>query len=462
MTKTGGLAVAALFLLACASPCFWQAGSCLDLIVEGEGSAPSLEVSLATETGTSQIGAVPHEVRLPIRLRVTPPPGVLSSIVRSISVRGNVEGQAQQAKVDLSWPEGAHVEARILLGPASVPPPDLGAAGDLTPDPALRFMQPQSIEEPGLRAELLAVADFGRGVEIAVVFAMDVDLKIGRLALLKRQGDGKVVEQMSLGEVSRPSKLIAGDVDGDTRADLLVQSREEGAVVRLLNQGGGLRRDPPAMFLASPAAALVSDGHLFVLGAPPASGKLHVFKNRAPLGEIEVPAEPVALRAGDLDGVGGVDLVSAHRRGGIHRYLRRDGAKVEPAGPIGGCQDARDVSVGALDDDRSADDVAIACASDESIEIVRQAGTLRFPRLMPSLLAKADFNGDQIDDIAVLQKGSFVTVLLSGGGGFTPLTWPVPFPLSGAIEAADLNQDGRPDLVLSAQGWLYLLMNQWP
>jgi FG-GAP-like repeat len=76
----------------------------------------------------------------------------------------------------------------------------------------------------------------------------------------------------------------------------------------------------------------------------------------------------------------------------------------------------------------------------------------------------ADFDGDGVRDLAVVSgnvNGGIVSVLLAVGDGTfkQPLTFPVD-PIESAIVAADMNADGRPDIVtLSGQAKVGVLLN---
>lgn len=84
-----------------------------------------------------------------------------------------------------------------------------------------------------------------------------------------------------------------------------------------------------------------------------------------------------------------------------------------------------------------------------------QGGYLTYPTgVLPTGVAAADFNGDGRPDVAIANAGSgSVTILLnSGAGGFTA---PAPLSLGQAdfspttLIAADLNRDGKTDLVVN-------------
>lgn len=104
--------------LAACSPivgiCDEVAGSCMDLIVGGNGSYSSLEVSLGktsesialiTSDGTGKLPTVPYHVRL------VPPVGIRSGQLGWLSARAvNASGALLSTRLNnLYWPDGSHV-----------------------------------------------------------------------------------------------------------------------------------------------------------------------------------------------------------------------------------------------------------------------------------------------------------------------------------------------------------------
>jgi len=71
-----------------------------------------------------------------------------------------------------------------------------------------------------------------------------------------------------------------------------------------------------------------------------------------------------------------------------------------------------------------------------------------------------DFNGDARADLALIERDSVVLLLNDGHGVFGASAIPVP----GAVELAsgdlNLNVDGLPDLVVSAEGAVYVILSQ--
>src|SRR5262245_28326760 len=70
----------------------------------------------------------------------------------------------------------------------------------------------------------------------------------------------------------------------------------------------------------------------------------------------------------------------------------------------------------------------------------------------PDHVAVADFNGDQIDDIAVSDRAGGVNILLAKGRGkFQPPVFYFAGQICQGVVAVDFNGDHKPDLLLADQ-----------
>lgn len=134
------LALALLWAPSCQKHgvCDNLSGSCLALHVEGEGAFDALSTTLhldgdaAKRTGDTA-GEPPSEIELPLTLRVVPPPEVLASQVRMITVdglRGSYIAATAASEPGFTWPEGSHVELSLRLRDTATLP-DGGSAADL-------------------------------------------------------------------------------------------------------------------------------------------------------------------------------------------------------------------------------------------------------------------------------------------------------------------------------------------
>jgi hypothetical protein len=284
-----------------------------------------------------------------------------------------------------------------------------------------------------------------------------------------------------------PTALVASDVDGDGRLDLVVANQNDGTVTVLINGDGG-RFEPagPALQVGGAPVALAlavfdrdAAGRLDLAVVDRLNNTVRVFRNQGnghfhpvPV-EIAVGLRPIDLAVGDLDGDGRPDLAVVNQGDGTLTLLQNKGgafARLQrdlPVGP-GPCS----VAVGPLDGDGQP---VIAIATQE------HNGRISLVRLVPGALGgaavykladspveigvaprqveivdlrRADAGGRL--DLVVLNAGSgTVAVQLNKGAGAfqagasfdTPLEAP-----SGLFAIGDFTNDGRADLVVVSRG----------
>jgi hypothetical protein len=285
--------------------------------------------------------------------------------------------------------------------------------------------------------------------------------------------DGSFRERRQVPVHSDPAIIAAGDLDGDGAIDLvtanaLIDNPAAGNVSVLINEGGGAFRLQANYAAGSGHTALViqdldGDGTLDVAAAGLLSKDVSILQNRG--GGALSPAESLAvgfgleaLAAGDFDRDGSVDLVAVGSKSLV--LLRNDGragffeAATLPLGASGIL--ARD-----LDGD-GALDLALA-ADDSAVRILYHAGESGFSAPMSFVsacaepaLAGADLDGDGAVDLALagigatfLRSSGCVAVLWNDAGRLFDAPQRLDPPRSESdIIAADLNLDGRPDLLV--------------
>ncbi len=275
-----------------------------------------------------------------------------------------------------------------------------------------------------------------------------------------------------------PSAVAVGDMDGDSRDDLVVAYETSSVVAVFLGNGDGTFIDRIVLPVGDGPESVVvddidGDGNLDVVTADtfgdsvtilPGSGDGSLRRSQ----RLQVGMGPCGLGTGDLDGDGDVDLVVGLGIEGRLLVLRGVG-RGKFVGPcVGDCGEDGQVSV-----DELVRGVNIAlgglaveeCAAfdvdgdgtvtvDELVRGVNGALDSCGPPSVgagetPAGLVVADLNRDTVPDVALADRGSdALTVLFGLGDGSFDAPEDVPSgALSSALLAADLDSDGRLDLV---------------
>ncbi len=287
-----------------------------------------------------------------------------------------------------------------------------------------------------------------------------------------------------------PSSVAATDLDGDTHVDIVVVHRaSDDAWVFLADGSGGF-----AFFQAFSvgnfpqgviALDLDGDPHpdLATTAVPFNSGSVTSWLGNGDgtfsLGEVLTADDGTrSVEAADLNGDGRLDLVVTNStRGNISAFLGDgDGTfGAEERTPVGSASSSpTDLALTDLNGDGDRDVVTSnAQSADQSIARVLGDGDgtfstpLAFPTTCsrPESVVAGDFdrNGDPDVAIACFDSSEVAVMLGDGAGGFAP---PVIYDLLPAmanpywILSADLDRDGREDLVTSNNGGLSFLRSR--
>jgi len=240
-----------------------------------------------------------------------------------------------------------------------------------------------------------------------------------------------------------PHGIAAGDLNGDTRADLVVESWEEDAVIPIWGDGrGGFAIGPKLAVGDHPyhklrVADVNGDRRLDIVTANLESHTVSVLLGNGSGGFADAPGSPLpagsspfGVAVGDVDGQAGSDIVVVNR-GGSSRDASRDAVHIllrqgdrfrpamRPAVALG--RSPTNVAVGDVDGDGIAD---IAVGNWESRDITLMlggrsdfraaAGSPYAVGAPPSDVALGDLNGDGAADLVVSRYGeSAVSVFLT-------------------------------------------------
>jgi hypothetical protein len=273
----------------------------------------------------------------------------------------------------------------------------------------------------GPRSVALADMDGDRDLD-AVVAGFEGDRSLGRppiaVAVHRNQGNGTFgpAEETRVADEGEPTDVTTGDVDGNGTQDVVYGDFNFGTggrVYVLLNTGGGALA-PPATYLGTDATEVA---------------------------------------AGDLNGDGDADVVSASPEPGTGVYTAQGGVLSGPRQYAG--SGAQELALADLDGDRDLDVVAGA----NGLRALANRGDGTFA-LAPTTsdggsersITTGDLNGDGLADVVTASFG--ISVYLNRGGrprasisgvpkGCAPKRFNVRVRVSGPFKRADVRVDGR-------------------
>jgi hypothetical protein len=328
--------------------------------------------------------------------------------------------------------------------------------------------QPERTFAVGRRPGGVAVADVnGDGkLDLAVSNYRD-----GTVSVLLGNGDGTFQAQQTYTVGSGPGKVEAADLNGDGIPDLITPNYADATASVLLGRGDGTFR-PQLTFAVgrSPYEVAVADfngdGRPDLAVSNYADSDVSVLLGRgngtfAPQQTFATAFEPYAVVAADVNGDGRPDLVTANwGDNSVSVLLGKGDGSFQPQQtfPVG--KNPHVVAVGDFNGD-GVPDLVTPNKSDNSLSVLlgngdgsfqaQQAAPAPAPGLRPFSVAVADLNGDGRPDLVTANKGDdSVGVLLANSDGTfaTRETFPAG-TTPNFIVAADVNGDGKPDLVIA-------------
>jgi len=360
------------------------------------------------------------------------------------------------------------------VGPAS-------SATAITFAPAQQFPTNNRSAGPGPGAVTTIAADVDGDGDIDIVAT---DWFGNGPLVLRNSGTGTFGAPEVIAGASNVGALATGDLNGDGRPDLV--GRDSNGVIPLIGNGDGTFRAGSRVGVSPNAQQSVAvldtngDGHLDI-ATPEHSGVRVLFG----LGDGTFSVGPVHpllglladIKGANLDGDAATDLVVADATPLNQRVVsllgNGDGTFVDGApGAVGYGPEA--VMAGDLDGDGRDDAVTADSFSifngppNFSITVLLGDGrggfrsTARYTTAYgPVSGALADFNGDGHLDVAVSAVGSSVVTIYAGdgAGGLTETGRPAVVRQPQTPAAADLNGDGKTDIAVPGVGQLSVLRN---
>ncbi len=273
----------------------------------------------------------------------------------------------------------------------------------------------------GTEPNWIASADLDGDNDVDLVTA---NLSTTTISVLMNNGNATFASAITLTVGSRPRCVVAADIDGDNDFDLVTANQNTDNISVLRNNGNGT------------FATQVQ----YAAGSSPMSVILADVDND-----------------NDLDvAVGGSGLISIFLNSGTGIFV--------PAASYGVAGSIEGVAAGDLDADGDRD--LVAARSYDSVAVVKNNGNGTFgspvsfsilPGRFSKRVALADFDADgDLDVVSANQNAVTTSVLFNNGdgsfGAATTFATGDMFTFGMSVEARDMNEDGRPDIIIANGG----------
>ena len=295
----------------------------------------------------------------------------------------------------------------------------------------------------------------------------------GTVGVLLGNGDGTFQPEHSFSTGTGLVALAIADVTGDGKPDLLLSYLFKSVVSVLPGKGDGTFGPPRTVPVSGDPTSLAAqdvngDSRPDIIFADFVAGKVSVLLNDGkggfqPQQTYDVGANPSSVTVADVNGDGKPDLITTNQ--GSYYSPKGVSVLLNQGGTFGTQQSfllsSQPTALAVADvNGDGKPDLAIAYSLDHAVGVLAGNGDGTFAHgdkatrelvgLIPNALALADVNGDGRPDILVANEGdSTVSVLLTAGGGrvFGTAQTANVGHAPRTVAVADVNNDGIPDLV---------------
>ena len=334
---------------------------------------------------------------------------------------------------------------------------------------------PATTYQVGSGPTSVAAVDVNGNGKIALISANLID---GTLTVLTNDGSGGFDSNATLnvgsGPYSYPLNVAAADGDGDGKPDLISANLGDGTLTVLTNNGSGgfgfnatlnvglSPNSAPAFVLA---ADVNGDGKPDLISANSGDNTVTVLTNDGSGGFVldvtfTVGTYPVSIAAVDVNGDGKIALISANENDGTLIVFTNDGRGgfgYNTTLNVGSGPGSGPASVVAVDINGDGKPSLISANSNDGTLTVftnnGQSGFGSNATLVvgsgPLCVAAADVNGDGKPDLicANSNDGTLTVLTNNGSGGFGSFATLTVGSYPQFAVVADINGDGLPDLI---------------
>ena len=265
---------------------------------------------------------------------------------------------------------------------------------------------------------------------------------------------------------SAPNSVIAADVNGDGKLDLITANRLANTLSVVTNNGTGsfVIASAPGVGSAPYSVAVADvngDGKQDLISANWSGNTLSVLTNNGSGSFVfasspGVGSGPTSVTAADVNGDGKVDLISANRSANTLSVLTNNGSGgFVFASLLGVGLEPRSATAADVNGDGKPD---LVCANESSnnLMVFTNNGSGSFviassPSVgsRPFSVKAVDVNGDgKVDLVSANFWGNTLSMLTNNGsGGFALASSPAVGSGPQSVSAADVNEDGKVDLI---------------